>query len=216
MTVVCISISLLLWIELEKCHLPVKLLHPGDCGRCNSVYILPMCDQSNRSAAGEPPPASSFHTGRHAADTPPICSSAWWVLLSDLKVFVNPKGWLYPAFVISVSGQSLPSARVSLWSMGSKQKTVLKIHGALTFPCQRLMYASVSGIVLLHICSSVAPLSDCLAWVDCLSDLFKSQEAFYGDTCGGKANSSSPYSVASGWGCSLQMALSWQRLHFLW
>lgn len=61
-----------------------------------------------------------------------------------------------------------------------------------------MTYASVSGIVIPYICNSVtpSPLSDCLALVDCLSDLFKSQEAFYSDACGGKAYSSSPCSAA--------------------
>ncbi|XP_056903325.1 GDNF family receptor alpha-like isoform X2 [Takifugu flavidus] len=61
----------------------------------------------------------------------------------------------------------------------------------------RLRSAVLLGIVLLHIRSSVAPLSGCLAWVDCLSDLFKSQEAFYGDTCGDKGCQMSGFEVCN-------------------
>lgn len=73
----------LYWIE--NCHLPVKLLHPGGCGRCNLVSVLTLCHQSSRSAAGEPQPAHRFRSSRHAPDPSPHRTPARWVPC-DLKV----------------------------------------------------------------------------------------------------------------------------------
>lgn len=83
----------------------------------------------------QPRPAGSFHNGRHAADSPPIRSPAWWVLLCDLKVsgfwHVKLKGCLWPAcLVMIVVDQSLPGSSSGINSCLCVQKKTpaLKIY----------------------------------------------------------------------------------------
>lgn len=106
----------LYWIE--KCHLPVKLLHPGSCGRCNSVSVLTLCQQSSRPAAGEPQPARSFRSSRHAPDTSPNRSPVWWVPC-DLKVSgiwcVKWGNDLNCALFEFLMMMTQPAARVIIW-----------------------------------------------------------------------------------------------------